>query len=151
MSVEPGLVDANVLAYASNADDSRYAPSRALLDEARDPSVTLYVTPQILCEFYSVITNPHRGCHAVVTGGGLTGAFRAAGAARYLHPADHFPRGDSVARPLAPPSRHRPEIFDLQIIATMKANSVSRIYTFNAGDFAVFPELTVVVPGAGTF
>jgi predicted nucleic acid-binding protein len=44
-----------------------------------------------------------------------------------------------------------PEIFDLQIIATMKANSVSRIYTFNAGDFAVFSELTVVVPGAGTF
>jgi hypothetical protein len=28
-----------------------------LLDAARDPSVTLYVTSQILCEFYSVITN----------------------------------------------------------------------------------------------
>jgi predicted nucleic acid-binding protein len=60
MSVDPGLVDTNVLAYASNADDSRYAPSRALLDEARDPSLTLYITPQILCEFYSVITNPRR-------------------------------------------------------------------------------------------
>src|SRR6516225_5587572 len=60
MSVEPGIVDANVLAYASNADDPKNAPSRALLDEARDPSVTLYVTPQILCEFYSVITNPRR-------------------------------------------------------------------------------------------
>jgi predicted nucleic acid-binding protein len=49
-------------------------------------------------------------------------------------------------------SRHPatgPEIFDLQIVATMKANSVSRICTFNTGDFAVFPELTVVVPGVG--
>ena len=44
-----------------------------------------------------------------------------------------------------------PGIFDLQIIATMKANNVSRIYTYNAADFRVFPELTVVVPGAGTF
>jgi predicted nucleic acid-binding protein len=60
MSVEPGLVDANVLAYASNADDPRYAVSRRLLEEARDPSATLYFTPQILCEFYSVITNPRR-------------------------------------------------------------------------------------------
>jgi predicted nucleic acid-binding protein len=42
-----------------------------------------------------------------------------------------------------------PEIFDLQIVATMKANDIRTIYTFNAGDFEVFPELTVIVPGAG--
>ena len=39
------------------------------------------------------------------------------------------------------------EVFDLQIVATMQANNVQRIYTFNAGDFEVFPELIVVVPG----
>jgi predicted nucleic acid-binding protein len=60
MSVEPGVVDANVLAYAANADAPYHSASRALLDAARDPSVTLYVTSQILCEFYSVITNPRR-------------------------------------------------------------------------------------------
>ena len=60
MSVEPGIVDANVLAYATNADVPNHAASRALLDAARDSSVTLYVTSQILCEFYSVITNPRR-------------------------------------------------------------------------------------------
>jgi predicted nucleic acid-binding protein len=37
-------------------------------------------------------------------------------------------------------------VFDLQIIATMLANKVQRIYTFNGGDFAMFPELTVVTP-----
>jgi len=30
----------------------------------------------------------------------------------------------------------------------MKANNIQRIYTFNAGDFEVFPELTVIVPGS---
>ena len=38
------------------------------------------------------------------------------------------------------------DVFDLQIVATMQANGVQRIYTFNADDFEVFPELTVVTP-----
>jgi predicted nucleic acid-binding protein len=46
--------------------------------------------------------------------------------------------------------RRRPvtggDIFDLQIVATMQANGVQRIYTFNVADFEVFPELAVVIP-----
>ena len=46
--------------------------------------------------------------------------------------------------------RRRPvtggDIFDLQIVATMKANGVRRIYTFNTDDFEVFSELEVVTP-----
>jgi predicted nucleic acid-binding protein len=38
------------------------------------------------------------------------------------------------------------DVFDLQIVATMQANGVERIYTFNADDFAVFPELSIVTP-----
>jgi predicted nucleic acid-binding protein len=60
MSVEPGVVDANVLAYAMNADAEQHSASRALLEAARDPSTTLYVTSQILCEFFSIITNTRR-------------------------------------------------------------------------------------------
>src|SRR5690348_951066 len=60
MSVEPGVVDANVLVYALDADDLRHAASRALLAAARDASATFYVTSQILCEFYSIVTNPRR-------------------------------------------------------------------------------------------
>src|SRR5271165_2039755 len=60
MFVEPGVLDANVLAYAINADTPQYTASRALLEAARDPSIRLYVISQILCEFYSLITNPRR-------------------------------------------------------------------------------------------
>jgi predicted nucleic acid-binding protein len=38
------------------------------------------------------------------------------------------------------------DIFDLQIVATMQANGIQRIYTFNTGDFEVFPELAVLTP-----
>ena len=37
-------------------------------------------------------------------------------------------------------------VFDLQIVATMQANGIDRIYTFNTGDFEVFSELAVVTP-----
>jgi predicted nucleic acid-binding protein len=57
MPVEAGIIDANVLVYALDADAPQHAASRALLEAARDPSTTLYVSSQILCEFYSIVTN----------------------------------------------------------------------------------------------
>jgi hypothetical protein len=39
MSVEPGILDANVLAYAINADAAQHTASRGLLEAARDPSI----------------------------------------------------------------------------------------------------------------
>jgi len=46
--------------------------------------------------------------------------------------------------------RRRPvtggEVFDLQIVATMKLNGISRIYTFNTGDFKAFPEIQPLTP-----
>jgi predicted nucleic acid-binding protein len=38
------------------------------------------------------------------------------------------------------------DVLDLQIVATMQANGVQRIYTFNTADFAVFPETLNVTP-----
>src|SRR5271157_5674505 len=84
MSVEPGIIDANVLVYAMDADAPQHGASRALLEAARDTSVSLYVT------------------------GG--------------------------------------DIFDLQIVATMKVNGIQRIYTFNTHDFRAFSELQVLTP-----
>jgi hypothetical protein len=46
--------------------------------------------------------------------------------------------------------RRRPvvggNVFDLQLAASMLANNVNRIYTFNISDFEVFTELVVVTP-----
>src|SRR5689334_8207593 len=60
MPVEPGIIDANVLVYALDADSPHHAASRALLEAARTEATTLYVTSQILCEFYSIVTNARR-------------------------------------------------------------------------------------------
>lgn len=59
-SVEPGIVDTNVLIYALDTVAPQHTAALALLDAAREDAATLFVTSQILCEFYSVVTNPRR-------------------------------------------------------------------------------------------
>jgi predicted nucleic acid-binding protein len=144
MSLEPGIIDANVLVYAMDSDARQYAASRALLEAARDPATTLYVTSQVLCEFYSIVTNPRRvpkprsPAEALQTISGLLA---------FLHVLPIPARAVEGWMDLL---RRRPvtgaNVFDLQIVATMLANDVQRIYTFNAADFEVFPELAVVTP-----
>ena len=58
MLVEPGIVDTNVLIYALDTAAPQHASS--FWDAARTDAATLFVIPQILCEFYSVMTNPRR-------------------------------------------------------------------------------------------
>jgi len=146
MSAEPGVVDANILVYAVNPDAPQHAAAYALLEAARDPAVTLYVTSQILCEFYSVITNrkrvavPTSPADAVV----IISDFLAQ-PGLYVLPAPE----KAVAGLLELLKRSAvtgSDVFDLQIVATMQANNIQRIYTFNAADFQRFSELAVITP-----
>ena len=36
------------------------------------------------------------------------------------------------------------DVFDLQIVATMQANGIERIYTFNRGDFEAVSGISVI-------
>lgn len=62
MSVEPAIVDANVLIYALDAEAPQRIACRTLLEAAQGETATstLYVTLQILCEFYAIVTNTRR-------------------------------------------------------------------------------------------
>ena len=115
-----------------------------MLEAARDGFTTLYVSSQILCEFYSIVTNARRVLKPRSSADAL-GAI--SGLLVFLQ---ILPVPTDVADGLVDLLRRRPvtggEIFDLQIVATMKANGVLRIYTFNTDDFDVFPELDVLTP-----
>jgi predicted nucleic acid-binding protein len=146
MSVEPGLLYTNVLVYAVNADAPQNAASRALLEAGRDPSTALYVTSQILCELYSIITNPRR----VAVASSPTEALQVISAMLALPGLHVLPIPARAVQGWMELLLRHPvaggDVFDLQIVATMHANGVQRIYTFNARDFTVFPELAVVIP-----
>lgn len=146
MSIEPGLVDANVLVYALNADAPQHASARALIEFARSPKASLYVTSQILCEFYSIVTNPRRVAKASTTEEALFCVL----ALLALPGLSTIPvRTDTVSAWISLLRRHPVTgagIFDVQIIATMLSNNIQRIYTFNTSDFVIFPELEVISP-----
>ena len=147
MSAEPGALDANILVYATNADSPHHAATRALIEAAREPTTALYVTSQVLCEFYSVITNPRR-IAAPRTPAEARDAISALLALPGIRVLPTPAR--AVDSWIALLERHPVtggDVFDLQLVATMQANGVQRIYTFNRRDFAIFPELTVVAPG----
>ena len=142
--IEPGVLDANVLAYAINTSAPQHSASRTLLDSARDHRVTLYVTSQILCEFYSIITNPRR----------VAAPKSSADAQQIVSDILALPGLWVLPMPISAVSgwlqllQRYPvtgaDIFDLQIVATMLANGINCIYTFNGDDFRIFPEISVV-------
>ena len=96
MLVEPGIVDANVLVYATNADGPNHAVSRVLIDAARARSVRLYVNSQILSvsSFPSSPTGAVWPCHLLQKK--LCGPFRTVGLAGYTCSAEPCFRGDSI-------------------------------------------------------
>ena len=144
MPVEPGVIDANVLVYAFDAKAPQHAASRTLLDAARTGAATLYVTSQVLCEFYSIITNARRVLKPRTSADALTAISDMLGFLRVL------PVPVTAVDEVMDLLRRRPvtggEIFDLQIVATMKLNAVSRIYTFNTDDFKPFQEIEAFTP-----
>ncbi len=146
MPIEPGVVDANVLVYALNEEAPHHNASRELLEAASDSTTTLYLTSQILCEFYSVITNPRRVAIAVSPAEALSiisDILDLPGVRVLPTPARAVAGWMSLVRrnPVVGAN-----IFDLQIVATMLANRIPRIYTFNGDDFSVFAELRIVTP-----
>jgi predicted nucleic acid-binding protein len=144
MSLESGLIDANVLVYASTRRAPQHSAALQLVQSALDGATTLYVTSQILCEFYSIVTNRRRVEKPLSA---LEALSLVATNAEIFH---ILPTPRQSVEILLDLLRRRPvtgsDIFDLQIVAAMKANGIRRIYTFNVADFQPFSELEVIVP-----
>lgn len=108
--------------------------------------MSLHVTSQIVCEFYSLITNPKRTAIA----------WSSAEAVQLISELLAYPGLTVLPTPaqavtgllelLKRSAVTGSSVFDLQIVATMLANGILRIYTFNTSDFEMFKELTVAAP-----
>ena len=137
---EQAVVDANILIYAALPAAPQYKSSRAVLESVG----SLCVSPQVLAEFYSVVTNPRR----------VTAPFTPTEARAFITavlrrltvlpiPAAVVDRWAQLAE------KHQitgANIFDLQLVATMLEHGVRRIYTYNRADFVPFVELEVLTP-----
>ena|SRR5437879_6543167 len=146
MTNDRAMLDANLLVYAFYPKVPQHHPARQTLDQAQDENVGLCVTSQVLAEFYAVVTNPKRVNPALKP----SAALQRIDEIRSLPGLVVLPLPvDVVDRWVALLRRHpvvRKRIFDVQLVATMLANGVKRIYTFNVKDFRPFPEIEAVEP-----
>ncbi len=156
-SADLALLDTNVLVGALLTDDYRYPTARPLLEQAHRSQVGFCLVPQVLAEFYAVITNPQK-VTAVKTSAEAVEAVRALLAYPGLRLL--FPPVDSVERWADLLARHPatgPRFFDVQLVAAMLGNDVRTLYTYNVSDFEPFTRIAGIevidprrsVPGGG--
>lgn len=143
---EPALIDTNLLVYAFYPEVPQHRAARWLLDQAQEEMAGLCVSSQVFAEFYAVVTNPKRVSPALDSKAALQRIDEVRslpGLVVLPLPVDVVDRWITLLR-RHPVTRRR--IFDVQLVATMLANGVTRIYTFNVKDFQPFPEITVIEP-----
>lgn len=140
------LIDTNVLVYALFPAMPEHVASRALLDRAKSAGANLCVAPQNLIEFFAVVTDPRRVTQPKtpdVALAAIDDLLALPGLTLLLVPGDLIDRWCQLLRQ-SPVIRKR--AFDTQLIATMLASSVTKIYTFNPADFQKFSQLQVLAP-----
>lgn len=142
------LLDTNILVYADQAEDDHHEAAKMVRDRGLRGEIAVCISPQVLTEFFAVVTNPRR---VTVP---RTPAAAMAEVEQYIksrHIQKIYP-GPGVLDHLQTLFRTHsvsgPAIFDLYLIATMLENGVTTLYTFNTDDFTPYAEIEVLTPPA---
>ena len=138
------LLDANVLVYAVNADAPQQSASRAVLQAAMLGRLLGVLVPQVLLEFFAVITNARRVQHPLppeVAWSQVT-LLRTSLPVLPIAPAS-LDVLDALVRDQRPTGA---KVFDLFLVAQMRAHLVNTICTYNTADFAAVPGIAAVTP-----
>jgi toxin-antitoxin system PIN domain toxin len=141
------LLDTNILVYAADEAAAFHESAKRLRDRGIAGEVPLVVSPQVLMEFFAVITNPRRVEHPRSPEEAQIEVekYLQAAAIRKIHPGtDIIERVLDLLR--GHPEITRQEIFDCHLAATMLTNNITQIYTYNEDDFRRFPGIEVVTP-----
>ncbi len=54
------LLDSNILIYAEQAEEAHHATAKSLRDRALTGEFKACISPQVLSEFFAIVTNPRR-------------------------------------------------------------------------------------------
>jgi hypothetical protein len=142
---EPALLDSNVLIYAADRTSQFHANAKRLVRQGLRGNAPLHLATQVLLEFYAVITNPRRVTNPVSPQEAIQEIRRyISSPMKIVYPVEAtMPKIVELARRYLVKGQI---IFDLQLIATMLTNGITRIYTYNADHFRSFRELEVLTP-----
>jgi len=139
------LLDTNILLYLANAAAPEHAAAKASVTRMLASGDRLTVAPQVLFEFWSVATRPVSanglGWSVAQTHTAVDG-FRSRFAALAEPPEVVDLWLDLVVSHELKGKR----VHDAHLLATMKANGLTRLLTFNATDFPAESGFTILTP-----
>ena len=147
MKVDEAIfLDTNILVYAVEEDNPLHEKAAALINRVNAGALLICLSPQIIGELYSTITNPRKIVKTCPPD-------EAVDITRSIWEMDTvlkiFPKRETVELTLDLVKRYQLkslDFFDAQIVATMLDNGVTTIYTVNEQDFAIFEEIKAVNP-----
>ena len=143
---EAALLDTNVLVYAADETSTFHQAAKLLRDKGLEGEIPLCICPQVLKEFFAIVTDPRRvkNPRSREEASAEVGKYLRSTNIRMLYSGP-----EAMAAMMGLLERYdvtRQDIFDLQLVATMLSNGVSRLFTFNEEDFSKFGEIEVAVP-----
>ena len=140
------LLDSNILIYAEQAEDPHHGAAKSLRDRALAGEIRACISPQVLSEFFAIVTNPRRVSTPLTAEKALENIRNYNRSQKLLK---IFPGHHIINRMIALLETHPisgQNIHDLYLVATMLENDVSFIYTYNVADFARISEIQVLNP-----
>lgn len=135
------LLDTNILVYAHNTDVPYHNQCSALRKQGFQGKIPVCICPQILNEFFAIITSPKRVTQPISTDQAVQEINK------YLHAKEIIkiqPTPEATNITLSLLKKHQlksQSIFDTYLVATMISNGINKICTYNARDFERFDSI----------
>lgn len=143
---EVSLLDTNVLVYAADETSPFHQKALTLREKGLRRELPICICPQVLNEFFAIVTDPKRVSNP------RTQEEARLEMEKYFHAKNiiNIYSGPGVFEKILDLLKRyaivKQEIFDLQLVATMLSNNITRLYTFNLDDFSKFKEIEVLSP-----
>jgi predicted nucleic acid-binding protein len=132
--------------YAADQRSPFHEAAQDLREKGLNGAISLCICPQILTEFFAIVTDSRRVDNPRARQEALFEM------EKYLHSRQIvkiYPGADTMEIAFDLLRRYevkKQKIFDLYLVATMLGANVTRLYTYNRDDFTQFGEIEVLSP-----
>lgn len=145
MAASPVFVDTNVLVYANQRKSKQHAHAVAVLERVGKEGAALWISRQVLRKYLATVTRPQAGDPTLPMHIALE---RVQSFAKRFEVAEDGPEVFNHLLGLVArfPTGGK-QVHDANLVATMVAHDITRLLTFNTGDFQRFGSMIeIIVP-----
>ncbi len=144
MGDESVFLDTNVLVYASIAEAPLHTVARAALQQLAQAGSDLWISRQVVREYLATLTRPQTFTPPLPA---VTVTAEARDFLERFRLAEDGPQvTDQLLSLVEQFAVGGKQVHDANIVATMLAHGIRRLWTYNTGDFTRYAELITVLP-----